>query len=394
LSNDARPVIRLQDGRQKRALSGHPWIYSNEIAMDAAAKAMAPGSVVAVHAHDGRPLGTATFNPHTLIAARLLDPDPAVPIDAAFFARKIERALALRARLYEAPFYRLIHAEADGMGGLVIDRYGDALAVQITTAGMDRLAEPLAAAIDAVLSPRVVTISREPAVAAEGIEAGTRLAKGALEGPLAVEEGPARGLADLAHGQKTGWFFDQRENRAFMARLARGARCLDAYCYTGAFALHLAAGGAEHVLGIDRSADALALAERAANDAGASCRFARAEVFGELERLAAAGERFDIVIADPPAFVKSRKDLPVGLKAYRKLARLAASLVTPGGFLLIASCSHNVEDTAFATEVARGLARAGRTGRLLRRAGAGPDHPVHPLLPETAYLKAQAFQLD
>ena len=355
---------------------------------------MPPGTLVAIQAADGRPVGAATFNAHTLIAARVLDPDPAKTIDDHFFLERLARAANLRARVIGAPYHRLVHAEADGLGGLVVDRYGDTLAVQVTTAGMNRLLDPLLAAIEAVLAPRAVVLSREPAHEAEGLKSGTSVVRGTLDGPLGVEEGPVRGLADLAHGQKTGWFYDQRENRAFMARLAQGARCLDAYCYTGAFGLHLAAGGAAEVIGIDRSEDALALAARAAHAAAAPCRFVRAEVFGELERLAAANERFDIVIADPPAFVKSRKDLAVGLKAYRKLARLAASLVSPGGFLLIASCSHNVDDTAFAAEVARGLSRAGRTGRLLRHAGAGPDHPVHPLLPESAYLKAQAFQLD
>ena len=390
----SRPAIRLQEGHHKRALGGHPWLYSNEIAMDSAAKALPPGTLVAIHAADGRPVGTATFNPHTLIAARVLDSDPTKAIDARFFAERFARAAALRARVIGAPFHRLVHAEADGLGGLVIDRYGDSLAVQVTTAGMNRLIEPILAGLDAVLAPGAVALSRAPAHEAEGLEAGTAIVKGTLDGPVGVEEGPVRGLADLAHGQKTGWFYDQRDNRAFMARLAQGARCLDAYCYTGAFGLHLAAGGAAEVVGIDRSADALALAARAAEAAGAPCRFVRAEVFGELERLTAVNARFDVVIADPPAFVKSRKDLAVGLKAYRKLARLAASLVSPGGFLFIASCSHNVDDTAFAAEVARGLSRAGRMGRLLRRAGAGPDHPVHPLLPESAYLKAQAFQLD
>ncbi len=395
-SSIERPLLRLEPGRHKRALAGHPWVYSNEIAMGAAVKALAPGTLVALESSEGRTLGTASFNPHTLIAARILDPDPAARIDAEFFARRFVRAGALRDRLYGAPFYRLVHAEADGLGGLVVDRYGETVVVQITTAGMNRLAGDIRAGLAATLAPRTIVVRRDPAFEAEAIAPGLEIVSGALDGPIEVIEGAARGYADLTGGQKTGWFFDQRDNRAFMARFAPGARALDIYCYTGGFSLQLAASGAREIVAIDSSAAALELAVRGARLNGAEGRMncIRAEAFNELARLAAAGERFDIVIADPPAFAKSKKDLPVGLKAYRKLARLAAALVTPGGFLLVASCSHNVGEAEFAIEIARGLARAERTGRILRRAGAGPDHPIHPFLPESAYLKAEVLQLD
>ena len=207
---------------------------------------------------------------------------------------------------------------------------------------------------------------------------------------------PSVFLADIGEGQKTGWFFDQRENRASVARLAGGARVLDLYCYTGGFALQAAAGGAAAVLGVDRSEAALALAAPSAalNGVGPRCRFERGEVFGMLETLHGRGERFDIVIADPPAFVKSKKELHQGERGYRKLARLAAALVKPGGFLFIASCWHNVTPEDFAEGVRRGLADAERTGRVLLSSGATPDHPVHPALPESAYLKAQVLAID
>ena len=197
-------------------------------------------------------------------------------------------------------------------------------------------------------------------------------------------------------GQKTGWFYDQRENRRAVAALANGCRLLDAYCFVGGFAVAAARAGAAAVVAIDRSEAALALAGRAAtaNGVEARCRFARAEAFVELERLAAAGERFDIVVADPPAFVKSKKDLGAGLRGYRKLARLAASVVAPRGVLFIASCSHNVGVAEFAEAVRRGIFDADRDGRILQSAGAAPDHPVHPFLPESAYLKSELLALD
>jgi 23S rRNA (cytosine1962-C5)-methyltransferase len=392
-----RPTIALQPGRHKRAEAGHPWVYSNEIAMDAAAKALPPGTLVTLRKAGGEPMGVASFNAHTLVAARILDRDAQRPIDRAFFAARLESALTLRRRLYAEPYYRLVHAEADGLPGIVADRFGDVLVAQLNTAGMARLEAEWLAACDAVLAPRAILLRNDsPARALEGLEPELRVAQGAIDGPIELVENGARFLADPREGQKTGWFFDQRDNRRFVAGLSRGARVLDLYCYAGGFAIAAAQAGADQVLALDRSEAALALAARSAelNGVGERCRFQRADAFGEVSRLGAQGERFDVVIADPPAFVKSKKDLGPGLRGYRKLARLAATLVAPGGLLFIASCSHNVEPPDFAEAVRRGLEDAGRSGRILRSAGAAPDHPVHPWLPESAYLKAQALVLD
>jgi 23S rRNA (cytosine1962-C5)-methyltransferase len=393
----AAPEIRLQPGRQKRLRQGHPWIYSNEIALDAAAKSLEPGSLVAVLAADGERLGIGFFNPRSLVAIRLLSRDPTVAIDEAFFAMRLGRALALRETLYREPYYRLCHAEADGLPGLAIDRYGDFLVLQVNAAGMERLTAPLLGALDSLLAPRVVLLRNDsPVRALEGLASEVRFAKGELAGPVELREGGARFLADLAGGQKTGWFFDQRCNRAFMAGLSAGRRVIDLYCHSGGFAIAAALGGAREVIAIDRSEPALDLARRAAalNEVEARCRFERGQAFGAMERLAAQGERFEMVICDPPAFVKSRKDLAAGAKGYRKMSRLAAELAAPGGFLFLASCSHNMPAERFAEEVRRGISQAGRTGRILMSAGAAPDHPVHPALPESAYLKAQAIQVD
>lgn len=392
-----RPTITLQPGRHRRAEAGHPWVYSNEVTMDAAAKALPPGTLVSLRSAGGDPLGIASFNPHTLVSARLIERELKRRIDRDFLAERLERALALRRRLYGEPYYRLVHAEADGLPGLVADRYGEVLSLQLNTAGMAQLEAELLAACDAVLAPAAIVLRNDsPARALEGLESELRIAKGEMTGPVELVENGARFLADPREGQKTGWFFDQRDNRRFVASLAKGARVLDLYCYSGGFAVQAAIGGADAVLALDRSEAALALAAASAdlNKVGERCRFQRADAFGELTRLSSAGERFDLVIADPPAFVKSKKDLGAGLRGYRKLARLAASLVAPQGVLFVASCSHNVEPPDFAEAVRRGLEDAGRSGRILRSAGAAPDHPIHPWLPESAYLKSQVLVLD
>jgi 23S rRNA (cytosine1962-C5)-methyltransferase len=392
-----RPVVTLQPGGHRRAEGGHPWVYSNEIVMDAAARALAPGALVTLRRADARPFGVATFNPHTLIAARLLDRDAGREIGRRFFLRRLERALKLRERLYDKSCYRLVHAEGDGLPGLIIDRLGGVLVVQANTAGMDRLQQFVIEALRTLLSPAAIVLRNDSAARGlEGLPPEVKLTAGTVDGPVPVEEDGAVFLADVIAGQKTGWFFDQRDNRAFVAGLAAGARVLDLYCYSGGFGVAAARRGAASVLGIDRSEPALALAAEAArrNEVAECCEFRRAEVFAEAARLTSQGERFDTVIADPPAFARSKRDAPAALRGYRKLARLAAQLTAPGGFLFLASCSHNVEAADFAEAVRHGLVDAGRGARILRSSGAGPDHPVHPALPETAYLKTLTLTLD
>ncbi|MCH7860346.1 MAG: class I SAM-dependent methyltransferase, partial [Proteobacteria bacterium] len=280
--------------------------------------------------------------------------DADAAIDAGFIGARIEAALALRERLFDTPFYRLVHAEADGLPGLIIDRYDDVFVCQPNTAGMTRLFPELLAALEARFSPRAVVLRGDsPARTREGLELESRVAAGALDGPVELVEDGVRFLADLAEGQKSGWYFDQRDSRAFIARLATGRSLLDVYSHSGGFALAAAARGAARVTAVDRSQAALDLGARAAelNGLAAQCRFVCAEAFGEMERLGEAGERFDLVVVDPPSFVKSRKDIKPGLRGYRKMARLAARLVTPGGVLFAASCSYNAAADAFAEAV-------------------------------------------
>lgn len=393
--SENRPSLHLQPGRSRRLRAGHPWVFSNEIVMDAAAKALPPGSVASVIDAGGERLGVGTFNPHSLIAVRLLSRNADVAIDQAFMADRLRRAVSLRDTLFGRPFYRLIHAEADGLPGLIVDRYGDVIAVQANTAGMESLLPMILAALDEVLAPRVVVLQNDSAVRKlEGLELYHRIEKGELSGPVELEENGARFLADLVDGQKTGWFFDQRDNRAAVAALAKGRSVVDFYTYAGGFAVQAARAGATRVVAVDRSEASLALASRSAELNGVKIEAVRAEAYAEMERLANAGQRFGVVVADPPAFVKSKKDLAAGSKGYRKMTKLAAALVEPSGFLLVASCSHHMNPEAFADEVRHGLSLAGRSGRILRSAGAASDHPLHPHLPESAYLKALLFQLD
>jgi len=287
------------------------------------------------------------------------------------------------------------HAGAGGQSGDA----GAVVALVVEPAGFlpgDQIGE-IAGAVFLDLDRAVVVVRNDSGVRRlEGLAEEVQIAKGSLDGPVEVEENGAHYLADLVAGQKTGWFYDQRDNRARVARLASGARVLDVYAHTGGFAIACARAGAREVVAVDSSGPALELARLAArlNGVANSCRFAKADAFAELERLGLARQRFDVVIADPPAFVKSRKDLGVGTRGYRKLARLAAALVADGGLLFMASCSHNLERAAFDALLARGLAETGRTGRVLLASGAAKDHPVHPAVPETAYLKASLLQLD
>ena len=393
----ARPSIRILPGHGKRARAGSPWLYSNELAIDAAAKKLAPGALVTIETESGQPLGTATLNVHALVAARLYDKSPAAPLDAAWFAARLRAALALRERFFQKPLYRLVHAEADALPGFVADRFDDVMVVQANTAGAENLLPAFVAALETVVNPRAIVLRNDASGRAlENLAEETRLLKGDIDGPIEIEDRGARFAIDVVHGQKTGWYLDIAEARGRVARLAQGARVLDVYCHTGAFSIVCARAGANSVRGIDSSPRAVELARQTAalNALGERTQFERADAFAALETINTAKQRFDLVIADPPSFVKSKKDLGPGARAYRKLARLAAGAVEPRGFLFIASCSHNMQPEMFRNEVAGGLAAASRNGRILASGGAGPDHPVHPQLPETAYLKWLLLQVD
>ena len=393
----ARPKLRIHSKHGTRIKSGSPWVYSNEIVMDKASKALVPGAIVDVVDDKECQFGTAYFNPHSLIAARILSPKLGAKIDRDLFRERFERARALREKLFAKPFYRLIHAEADFCPGLVVDRFDDVLVAQSGTAGTDALAPLWLEALRAEFSPRAIVVkSNSPSRTHEGLKDDVRVAYGNLADPAHVEEAGIRHRIDALTGQKTGWFYDQRDNRAFLISLAKDATLLDAFSYTGALALGALKAGAKSAVLLDSSQSALDAATVTAReyDLTGRAEFRRCDVLVELEELAPAGEFYDIVSCDPPPFIRSKKELEAGARGYRKLARLAAPLVAPGGFLCLASCSHGIDADRFQQECAMGIARSGRPARLIRSAGASPDHPVHPMLPETAYLKSLVYQLD
>jgi 23S rRNA (cytosine1962-C5)-methyltransferase len=392
------PRVRLRAGQSKRLRRGHPWVYSNEVEMTPAAKALPPGTVVTVQDAGDEALATALFNPHSLIALRILAPTPDVAVTVDLFAGRLRRALALRDAVVDGPFHRLVHAEADDLPGLVIDRFDRHCVVQANSAGMDRLLPQVLAALDDVIGPAGVVIRDDTGGRAlEGLPAeGVRIHGTAPDGPVAVRQNGATYRADLTGGQKTGWFYDQRDNHALVARLAQGRKILDVFSHAGGFGLACAVAGAAHVLCVDSAAPALALASEGAAASGVADRVEtrQADAFAALADLGREGRRFGVVVCDPPSFVKSRKDLASGAKGYRKMARLAAPLVEAGGFLFAASCSHNMPADRFLSEIVHGLQQAGRSGRVLAQTGAALDHPLHPALPESAYLKGVLLALD
>ena len=391
-----RPTVKLRPNKGRRLAEGAPWAFADEIAMDRRTRSLEPGTLVRL-VQGERPVGVAAFNPKSTIAARLLDTDADATIDETWIGRRIEHALGLRKRLFDAPFYRLIHAEGDGLPAVIADRHGDTLVVQPNAAWAERLLGPLTDALIAATGAASLVVNATSRVRRiEGLDEYHAIARGTVEAPIPVRMNGATYLADVAAGQKTGLFYDQRPNHAFAARLAGGARVLDVFCHAGGFALASLAAGATHALAVDSSGPALELAESGARLAGVSERLSlrRADAFAALKALGQEGERFDLVICDPPAFAPHKGALTSGLRAYERLARLAAALVAPSGWLVLCSCSHAADPESFHRANARGLARGGRCAALVHSGRAGSDHPSHVALPETSYLKALFYRLD
>ncbi len=389
--------LRLKKDQERRLLAGHCWIYSNEV--DTAAtplKPLQPGQPVEIIAQHGRWLGHGYVNPHSLICARLVSRRRGRPLSASLLTERIRAALDLRERLYRRPFYRLIHGEADGLPGLVVDRYDDLLAVQITTAGMERERGELLAALEQILRPtRIVLRNDTPIRALEGLDQGIEWVLGDDPGSLLLPEGELQLAVRPGSGQKTGWFFDQAENRLALHRLGPARRVLDVCCYLGGWGLQAAAAGADEVVCVDSSADALeqvgANAERNGLDGRVSGL--HGDAFDALRGLRDEGQRFDLVILDPPAFIKRRKDEADGTRAYQQLNRLGLGLLEPGGLLVTSSCSFHMGRDAFLRTVQQAGRKAGVELQLLYAAGQGPDHPIHPAIPETGYLKTLCLRV-
>lgn len=380
------PVLKLKRGEDRRLRAGHLWIFSNEVDTQATPLTQfEPGAAVQVHSDRDQFLGIAYVNPRTLIAARIVGRDAAYPLDASLLVHRLRVALALRERLYREPYYRLVFGESDGLPGLVVDRYGDILVAQSGTAGIDRLRGDIEAALTKVVGNLTVVWKNDSSARElEGLEMSV-----SAPDEVKVREQDCDFVAPLAQGQKTGWFYDQAANRERLRRyLPPGARVLDVCSYVGAWAVTALKGGAGSATCVDSSATALAYVERNARANGVSVEAIRDDAFDALEALQEQGARYDVVILDPPAFAKRKKDAPQAQAAYRKLNQLALPLIDRDGLLVSCSCSYHMGADDLVAAIQSAARHGSRFVQVLEHGGQSPDHPVHPAIPETRYLKS------
>ncbi len=382
-------TLRIHKAHQKDVMNGAPWLMTHMVVASSEWQTAQAGSLVRVENERGEYMGVGMLNPQSHIVCRMLSLKQEL-IDTNFFATRFARALQLREKLYDAPFYRLVHSEADFLPGLVVDRYGDICVLQVSSVGMEQLQPIWLPALESVLNPQAILLrndigARKP----EGLKQEIRVLKGVIPPLVEVVENDCIYLANLLEGQKTGWFFDMRDNRKLVAEQAKDKTMLDVFSHSGGFGLLAAKMGASAVTMVDASALALDLAMQAAirNGVTERCATIKGDAIAVMQKLAAEGKRFDVVIADPPAYVKSKKDVTSGMKGYAKVAQAAAGLVADGGVLFTASCSHHADRKAFNKAVLEGISKAGRKATIVAQTGASADHPTHPHLPQNGYLK-------
>jgi 23S rRNA (cytosine1962-C5)-methyltransferase len=389
------PVLRLKRNEDRRLHAGHLWIFSNEVdTSQTPLPKFKAGELVRVLAHNDRALGLAYVNPNALIAARVLETWK-IP-DTAWLAARIRAAMTLRDRLYPKPYYRLVYGESDGLPGLVVDRYGSSCVVQIGTAGMEQLKPQIQEALNQVLRCDALLFKNDSAAREmEGLSNYVEAAKGAFDKPALVIEDDLEFQAPLAEGQKTGWFFDQAANRRALSKYVRpGSRVLDVFSYVGAWGVRAAHLGASEVTCVDSSAAALELAAANAQRNRVKLVTRKGDAFDVLEEFAQQGARFDVVIVDPPAFAKRKKDLPKALAAYKRLNQLAMQITAAEGTVVSCSCSYHVSAEELQDAVAKAARGADKHLQILEMGGQAPDHPVHPAIPETRYLKAYFCRIN
>ena len=384
------PVLRLKRGEDRRIAAGHMWVFSNEV--DTASTpltALTTGALVQMQSHRGHFLGYAYVNPHALICARIVGRDIAHPVDRALIAQRLEVALALRKRLTRDPYYRLVFGESDGLPGLVLDRSGDIVVGQIATAGMEALKADVEAAVREVLNPRVLVWKNDSGARdLEHLPHDVEAAFGEVPDEIEVYESGLRFMAPLRAGQKTGWFYDQTANRQRLVKyLWPGMRVLDICSYVGAWAITALKNGAATARCVDSSESALQAASRNAQANGVSIETTHDDAFDALRAMQERGDRYDVVILDPPAFIKRKKDVPQGQAAYRKLNQLALGLMDGDGLLVSCSCSYHMSADDLVTAIQSAARHSGRFVQILEAGGQSPDHPIHPAIPETRYLK-------
>ena len=385
------PPLYLKRGEDARLRAGHLWVFSNEVdVVRSPLTGFTPGDACAIVDHHGKPIGVGYVNPNSLIAARLVVRGLDHALDRSLVVHRLNVALALRERLYDEPYYRLVFGESDGLPGLTLDRFGDVLVGQTTTAGMERLKDEITAAIVKVLKPRQLWWKNDAGSRAmEQLPEYSDLGHGEYGGETLVREGGLEFAIDPVGGQKSGWFYDQRENRDRLARFVNGKRVLDMFSYLGGWGLRAAAFGASEVVCVDASASAVEAIARNAERNGLSDRVTavRADAFDHLKALREAREHFDVVILDPPAFVKRRKDLKEGSLAYRRLNELGMRVLARDGILVTCSCSYHMPRATLLDGVQQGARHLDRQVQMLVSLQQAPDHPVHPAIPETDYLK-------
>ncbi len=384
------PELRLKHREDRRISAGHLWIFSNEVDNERTPLArFAGGALCRVVGDRDRFLGYAYVNPHALICARILGRDPKHPPGKSLFVHRLQVALALRDRVYDAPYYRLAYGESDGLPGVVLDRYGDVIVGQIGTAGMEARKGELLEALEKVIAPHAVIWKNDGGSRElEGLPTYVKTALGEPPEHAWLEENGVRFKVPLGRGQKTGWFYDQAANRRAVLPYARGARVLDVFAYLGAWGLAAARAGASEVTCVDSSAAALALLEESAAENRLSVRTLRDDAFDALAALREAGARFDLVIIDPPAFIKRKRDIPKGQAAYRKLNQMAMQLLKRDAILVSCSCSHHLSQDELIGTVQQAARHLSRFAQVVAVGGHAPDHPIHPAIPETRYLKA------
>ena len=386
------PTLKLGKDQERRLLAGHAWVYSNEVdTKETPLKAFSAGEQVAVVSQRGKWIGNAYVNPHALICARIVSTDISKMLDETLLTERINQALQLRQRLYENNFYRLVYGESDFLPGLVIDRYGDYLVVQITTAGMEAVRSQIVSILEKLLSPRGILLRNDtPMRAMEGLDSSVTVVSGDIPPLVQLSESESSFEVSLLEGQKTGWFFDQAANRNDMRRYIReGDSVLDICSYVGAWGIRAARAGATEVICVDSSNAALEQVKRNAemNGVQEQVRTMKNDAFERLKKFAKRKRQFDMVILDPPAFIKRKKDLKEGMQAYRRLNALGLEVLKPGGILVTSSCSFHMAQSQLLNVVRQGSVRERSSLQLLQYGQQGADHPVHPAIPETSYLK-------
>jgi 23S rRNA (cytosine1962-C5)-methyltransferase len=385
------PVLVLKRNEDRRLAAGHLWVYSNEVDIrQSPLSGFEPGSLAVIQSAAGKTLGAGYVNPRSLICARLLTRRPRTVLDAGFFERRLRSALSLRESLFEQPYYRLVFGESDGLPGLVVDRYDSVLVVQITTAGMEAMRDLLLEALDRIFTPAGILLRNDSSVRAlEGLSQETGVI-GKVPETVLLTEGGVQFEVPLGAGQKTGWFFDQRSNRQAMHKYVKDKQVLDVFSYIGAWGLQAAAAGAAGVCCVDSSPVAQAFMEKniATNGLAGKVRLENGDAFAVLKAMQDSGQHFDVVIVDPPAFIKRRKDIKAGEQGYGRLNRLALKLLAPDGILISCSCSMHLSEERLQHILYESARKQGRQLQILERGFQCMDHPVHPAIPETAYLKA------